>query len=106
MFLKIAGLVFCALNASGALAVSITNTSHDSSNDFGVGVDFSGPVGLSLYHNVNAGNFVQGAVAYANGGNYAFTADDTFASHGVFSGAPTLTPFWGIGGIVLQEQTT
>ncbi|MEI8027352.1 MAG: hypothetical protein WCI18_13470 [Pseudomonadota bacterium] len=76
----------------------------DSGNNVGVGVAFSGLTGISMYAETDRSNFIQGAIGFEPYGSYEATGDYAFTHRNAFSANPNVTPYWGIGGIVLHDR--
>jgi hypothetical protein len=92
--------------AYGTLAhgASLTRSSPRHAYDkVGLGLGFSGVPGISGYADISRDNFVQAGLGFANHGSYGVTGDYAFAYPRVFRGAPTVTPFWGLGVLVLHD---
>jgi hypothetical protein len=70
-----------------------------------VGIAFFGVTGLSVYADVTQRNFLQAAIGFSRGGSYALTADYAFAYNDAISSLPSITPYWGVGGILLHDQS-
>ena len=77
----------------------------DTGNRVGVGVAFSGGPGVSVYADAGYQNFVQGAIGFAPLGSYAVTGDYAFGYRNAVSNLPSLTPYWGLGAVMLHDQS-
>lgn len=95
-------LILAASSASGVDLVR--SATPDSQNKVGVGVNFSGFTGISVYADTSRSNFVQAAIGFAPYGNYAATGDYAFAYRNAIATLPSVTPFWGLGAILLHDQ--
>jgi hypothetical protein len=96
-------LLISAGSASGASFGSSAASSNGGAA--GVGVAFFGVTGLSVYADVTPRNFLQAAVGFSKGGSYAVTADYAFPHHNALSSLPSLTPYWGFGGVLLHDES-
>lgn len=74
-----------------------------SAHEMGVGIGFEGAAGLSLYAGMPDQRFMQLFAASGAEGAYLLTGDFAFSYPQVFTPAPVLTPFWGIGAIVMRD---
>ncbi len=97
--------MFAILFVATLFDVTVTKTANAAEHELGVGIAFSGIVGLSLYSKLNDTNFAQGAFAWGRSGDFAATADYAFAYPSIFSAAQMLTPFWGFGLVILHDES-
>lgn len=93
-----------ALGISTMASAQTLEKRADSGRKVGVGIAFIGPMGLSLYGDVDSDNFVQGAVAFGEDADFAATADYAFAYRHAIEAAPSITPYWGVGAIGIQDD--
>lgn len=77
----------------------------NSGGKVGVGIAFFGVPGLSVYADVTQRNFLQAAIGFSRSGSYAVTADYAFAYYNAISSLPSITPYWGVGGLLLHDQS-
>lgn len=70
---------------------------------FGVGIEFFGPAGISVYDKIDTNRFLQGALAFDRWGDFVITGDYAFAQHGEIFHNPNVTPYWGVGGLLIHE---
>lgn len=71
---------------------------------YGVGIEFFGPAGISLYDRLDQNHFVQGALAFDSFGDYVITGDYLFANKGDLFHSPQITPYWGVGAFLLYDD--
>ena len=90
---------------SPAYAIDLVKSAEPrSGNHFGVGVTVSEATGLSVYAETNRDNFVQLGFGFAPYGSYAVTGDYALGYRNAFSDLPSLTPYWGVGAVLLHDQ--
>lgn len=77
-----------------------------SEGQFGIGIEFFGPAGLSIYNKLDSNHFLQGALAFNSGGDFTVTGDYAFANQGDLFHNPHITPYWGVGALILHEDDT
>lgn len=80
------------------------NAAPSANGQFGVGIEFFGPAGLSVYNKLDANHFAQGALAFNTAGDFTVTADYAFANQGDLFHNPHITPYWGVGAVLLHED--
>ncbi|MCX6123334.1 MAG: hypothetical protein NTV34_01075 [Proteobacteria bacterium] len=99
-------LVFLIMFGVSAYGAEMTKSAApDTGNKIGVGVGFSGAPGVSVYVDTGYKNFLQGGVGFAPLGSYAATGDYAFGYRNAVSSLPSLTHYWGLGAVVLHDQT-
>ena len=76
----------------------------NSGNQVGVGLAFSGVTGLSVYADTERSKFLQVGIGFAPSGGYEATGDYAFGYRNAISTLPNITPYWGIGAVVLHDQ--
>ena len=84
--------------------VSLASAAPSSDGQFGIGIEFFGPAGLSLYNKMDANHFLQGALAFNSAGDFTMTGDYAFANQGDLFHNPHITPYWGLGALLLHED--
>ena len=95
-------LILCSSSALSADFVK--SAAPDSGNKVGVGVSYIGSTGVSVYADTNRDNFLQAAVSFAPDSSYNGTLDYAYGYRNAFTSVPSLTPFWGIGAVVLYDR--
>lgn len=90
--------------ANGLAHAKVEKLSREGGNKFGIGIGFSETTGISLYADTSSRNFVQGSLGFARYGTYIATADYAFPYRNVISAIPRLTPFWGLGAVLLHDE--
>lgn len=86
-----------------ALASGMAAVARPAQADFGLGLGVGWPSGLSLYHDLSRGNFIQGLLAFDLSGEFggvAFAGDYCFARPGFSRDLPSLAWYYGVGGVV------
>lgn len=83
---------------------AIASAAPSSEGQFGIGVEFFGPAGLSLYNKLDSNHFLQAALAFNSDGDFTVTGDYVFANQGDLFHNPHLTPYWGVGALLLHED--
>ena len=81
------------------------SAAFDSGPNVGIGFAFSGLTGLSVYADTNRNNFVQGAIGFDSRGSYEATGDYAFSYRNEILATPNVTPYWGLGGVILHDQS-
>ena len=71
----------------------------------GVGLAFSGVTGLSVYADTNRDKFLQLGIGFAPSGTYEATGDYAFGYRNAISTLPNVTPYWGLGAVVLHNRS-
>ena len=105
MFKKTLLFLLASVSVSANAVTMTTASTPTSSHKVGVGFSFSGPMGISLYSDVSDSNFIQGTVSIAPTNYLEATGDYAFANNRFFGSIPTLTPFWGLGLLMVQGSS-
>jgi hypothetical protein len=99
-------LMFLLISAGSASGARFDNSgAYDAGDKAGVGIAFFGVTGLSVYADISDRNFLQAAIGFSSGGSYAVTGDYAFGYPNALSSLPSITPYWGIGAILLHDQS-
>jgi hypothetical protein len=99
------GLAFFAAPALAAPS-TMTTTGRSSAfgdGDFGVGIGLIGVPALSVFAKTAETRHLQGGLTFGDDADFAATADYCFDYPRVLSGAPTVTPYWGGGAIMVHD---
>ena len=102
---KIISAVLIVFGGSAYGVDLVKSAAVDSGNKVGVGVSFSGVTGLSIYADTSRNHFVQAAIGFAPYGSYEATSDYAFAYRNAISTLPSVTPYWGLGAVLLHDQS-
>jgi hypothetical protein len=98
--------VFLILTSGFAYGSNSENSNaSERGRRIGIGVSFSRLTGVSLYADTSYKDFVQAVIAFTNDNSYAATADYAFGHHYAFSSIPSVTPYWGLGAVLLHDQS-
>ena len=97
--------VFLILTSGFAYGSNSENSdASERGRRIGIGVSFSRLNGVSLYADTSYKDFVQAVIGFTNDNSYAATADYAFGHHYAFSSVSSVTPYWGLGAVLLHDQ--
>lgn len=98
--------IFVLLVAGSSYGVDLQKTAKsDLGNQVGVGLAFSGLTGLSVYADTSTSKFLQAELGFAPSGAYQATGDYAFGYRNAVSTLPSVTPYWGLGAVLLHNRS-